>query len=152
MCEASDLHGLDVLFLDQQVLVLAGLAAFDLVLFVEPLAALGIDILPFHRIAGGSVDDAERHFFALRGSVRQFDRAGHKRKLEVSLQAGRGAIVRYPDRRSAEVGKTKRARRLHVVFCDEAPACGLPARRACRRKGRSRQLLPASASRASFPR
>ncbi len=57
----------------------------------DRLAALGIDILPAHGIAGFAVERAEGHLLGIRRRTRQLDGAGDEGEFQDSLSRRGGA-------------------------------------------------------------
>ena len=61
---AFDLHGIDLLVFDDEVLTLRDFEPAGRVLSGHNVASLGIDVLLFQSVAGFSVDPIEAHLFA----------------------------------------------------------------------------------------
>jgi hypothetical protein len=74
---AFDLHGIDLLVFDDEVLTLRDFEPAGSVLSGHDVAGLGIDVLLLQSVAGFSVDPIEAHLFAERRRRVEGDRTRH---------------------------------------------------------------------------
>jgi hypothetical protein len=75
---AFDLHGIDLLVFDDEVLTLRNLISARYVFSGHNIASLGIDVLLFQAVSGLPIDPIEAHLFAKRRRRIEGDRTRHQ--------------------------------------------------------------------------
>jgi hypothetical protein len=82
---AFDLHGIDLLVFDDEVLALRYLVATGRVLSRDDVTGFGIDVLLLQAVSGLPVDPIEAHLFAQRRRRIEGDGTRHQRQPKVAL-------------------------------------------------------------------